>query len=113
MDHFLGTKPMAGAHAFDTAALERHLAAHLPGFAGPLSVEQFKGGQSNPTYKLLTPGAAYAMRSKPGPASKLLPSAHAIEREFRVMRALAGSDVPVRTCICCAKTSRSSAVRST
>ena len=49
MDHFLGTKPMASTHAFDTAALERHLAAHLPGFTGPLSVEQFKGGQSNPT----------------------------------------------------------------
>ncbi len=95
MDHFLGTKPMAGTHAFDTAALQAHLEAHLPGFAGPLTVEQFKGGQSNPTYKLITPHAAYAMRSKPGPAAKLLPSAHAVEREFRVMSALAASDVPV------------------
>jgi hypothetical protein len=62
------------------------LAQHLEGFAGPLSVEMFKGGQSNPTYKLITPGAAYVMRAKPGPVAKLLPSAHAIEREFRVMK---------------------------
>jgi aminoglycoside phosphotransferase (APT) family kinase protein len=58
-------------------------------------VEQFKGGQSNPTYKLVTPARAYVMRSKPGPVAKLLPSAHAVEREYRVMSALAGSDVPV------------------
>ncbi len=95
MEQFQGTKPMTGTHAFDTAALQAHLQAHLPGFEGPLSVEQFKGGQSNPTYKLVTPGATYAMRSKPGPAAKLLPSAHAIEREYRVMHALVGSDVPV------------------
>jgi aminoglycoside phosphotransferase (APT) family kinase protein len=90
-----GTKPVAEQHAFDTTLLEAHLRERLPGFAGPLAVEQFKGGQSNPTYKLLTPGRAYVMRSKPGPASKLLPSAHAIEREFTVMRALADSEVPV------------------
>jgi aminoglycoside phosphotransferase (APT) family kinase protein len=95
MENFTGTKPVAESHAFEVAALERWLEAHLDGFAGPLSVEQFKGGQSNPTYKLVTPGAAYAMRTKPGPSAKLLPSAHAIEREFTVMRALAGSDVPV------------------
>ncbi|MBC7942700.1 MAG: phosphotransferase [Chitinophagaceae bacterium] len=95
MDHFTGTRPVADSHAFNVADLERHLQQHLPGFAGPLTVEQFKGGQSNPTYKLVTPGRAYVMRSKPGPAAKLLPSAHAIEREFRVMKALAGSDVPV------------------
>ncbi len=95
MDAFTGTKPVAERHAFDIAALERHLDAHLPGFAGPLSVEQFKGGQSNPTYKLVTPGKAYVMRSKPGPAAKLLASAHAIDREFRVMRALGATEVPV------------------
>jgi len=95
MDHFLGTKPLAGMHAFDTQALQAYLEQHLPGFEGPLSVEQFKGGQSNPTYKLITPQGSYAMRSKPGPVAKLLPSAHAIEREFRVMGALAGSQVPV------------------
>ena len=95
MDQFQGTKPPAGTHAFDAASLQAYLQAHLPGFAGPLTVEQFKGGQSNPTYKLVTPGASYVMRSKPGPVAKLLPSAHAIEREFRVMGALAGSGVPV------------------
>jgi aminoglycoside phosphotransferase (APT) family kinase protein len=95
MEHFVGTKQLSGTHAFDTAALQAHLEQHLPGFAGPLTVEQFKGGQSNPTYKLITPQASYAMRSKPGPVARLLPSAHAIEREFRVMGALAGSDVPV------------------
>ncbi|MGC4076338.1 MAG: phosphotransferase [Rubrivivax sp.] len=86
---------MAASHAFDVAALERWLAHELPGFQGPLSVEQFKGGQSNPTYKLVTPGGAWVMRSKPGPAAKLLPSAHAIEREYRVMQALAATAVPV------------------
>ena len=90
-----GTKPVAAQHAFDAAALERYLAEHLPGFAGPLVVEQFKGGQSNPTYKLATPARAYVMRSKPGPASKLLPSAHAVDREFTVMRGLADTAVPV------------------
>ena len=95
MDQFIGTKAVSERHAFDVGALERHLQRELPGFAGPLAVEQFKGGQSNPTYKLITPQRTYVMRSKPGPVAKLLPSAHAIEREFRVMRALAGSDVPV------------------
>jgi aminoglycoside phosphotransferase (APT) family kinase protein len=95
IDQFIGTQPVSSRHAFDVAALERHLQRELPGFAGPLRVEQFKGGQSNPTYKLVTPARTYAMRSKPGPASKLLPSAHAIEREFRVMHALAGTGVPV------------------
>jgi aminoglycoside phosphotransferase (APT) family kinase protein len=95
MEHFTGTKPVAESHAFDVAALEAHLTRALPGFAGPLTVEQFKGGQSNPTYKLVTPQRAYAMRTKPGPAARLLPSAHAIEREFRVMQGLAGSGVPV------------------
>jgi len=90
-----GTKPVAEQHAFDSAALQRYLEARLEGFAGPLTVEQFKGGQSNPTYKLLTPQRAYVMRSKPGPAAKLLQSAHAIDREYAVMRALHGSAVPV------------------
>ena len=95
MDQFTGTQAVAARHAFDVAALEAHLQRELPGFEGPLSVEQFKGGQSNPTYKLVTPTRAWVMRSKPGPVAKLLPSAHAIEREFRVMQALAGSEVPV------------------
>jgi len=95
MSQFIGTQAVSARHAFDVAALEHYLQRDLPGFMGPLRVEQFKGGQSNPTYKLITPQQAYVMRTKPGPAAKLLPSAHAIEREFRVMRALADTAVPV------------------
>ena len=94
-DQFTGTRPPAASHAFDTAALDRWLSEHLPGYAGPLEVSQFKGGQSNPTYLLSTPGMSYVMRSKPGPVARLLPSAHAIEREFRVMQALQATEVPV------------------
>jgi aminoglycoside phosphotransferase (APT) family kinase protein len=93
--NFTGTRPVSDQHAFDIAALERWLTPRLDGFAGPLTVEMFKGGQSNPTYKLITPTRQYVMRAKPGPGAKLLPSAHAIEREFRVMSALAGTGVPV------------------
>lgn len=94
-DHFVGTKPVSGAHEFDVQALSAWMAQHVAGFEGPVTVEMFKGGQSNPTYKLVTPGRSYVMRSKPGPVAKLLPSAHAIEREFKVMSGLAGTDVPV------------------
>mgnify|MGYP006192739805 CR=1 FL=1 len=94
-DHFVGTRPVSDQHAFDTEALTAWLARNMEGFVGPLTVEMFKGGQSNPTYKLITPGRAYVMRAKPGPVAKLLPSAHAIEREFRVMKALHGTGVPV------------------
>ncbi|OSZ75255.1 phosphotransferase family protein [Hydrogenophaga sp. IBVHS1] len=96
-DHqnFTGTRPVAGQHAFDEAALAAWMASSVPDFAGPLTVEMFKGGQSNPTYKLVTPQRAFVMRAKPGPVAKLLPSAHAIEREFRVMSALHGTGVPV------------------
>jgi aminoglycoside phosphotransferase (APT) family kinase protein len=93
MEAFTGTK--APSQAIETEALTRWLSEQIPGFAGPLTIEQFKGGQSNPTYKLSTPSQAYVMRSKPAPVTKLLPSAHAIEREFTVMSALAGSEVPV------------------
>ena len=92
---FTGTKPVADQHRFDTEALTRWMRAEVAGFEGPLSVEMFKGGQSNPTYKLITPNKAYVMRAKPGPVAKLLPSAHAVEREFRVMSALHGTGVPV------------------
>lgn len=94
-DHFVGTKPVSDTHAFDVSALELWMNTQVAGFAGPITVEMFKGGQSNPTYKLVTPGRSYVMRSKPGPVAKLLPSAHAIEREFKVMQGLAGTDVPV------------------
>ena len=97
METNAGTKPVSDQHAIDTATLQSWLEARLDGFQGPLSIEQFKGGQSNPTYKLITPTRAYVMRSKPGPAAMLLASAHAIDREFKVMTALRGSDVPVPT----------------
>ncbi|AYQ29677.1 MULTISPECIES: phosphotransferase [unclassified Polaromonas] len=99
-DHFVGTRAVTGAHAFDIAALTAYLDQHLPGFKGPLTVELFKGGQSNPTYKLITPTASYVMRAKPGPVAKLLPSAHAVEREFKVMQGLQGTDVPVPKMYC-------------
>ena len=94
-DHFVGTRAVSDQHAFDVAALERWMAANVADFKGPITVEMFKGGQSNPTYKLITPNLAYVMRAKPGPVAKLLPSAHAVEREFAVMKGLAGTDVPV------------------
>jgi aminoglycoside phosphotransferase (APT) family kinase protein len=86
---------VTGRHAFDIDNLTAHLERHLPEFRGPVEVQQFQGGQSNPTYLLTTSTAKYVMRSKPGPAAKLLPSAHAIEREFHVMRALAAQGIPV------------------
>ncbi len=92
---FEGTRPVAQKQRFDTEALAAWLAAHIAGFEGPLSVEQFAGGQSNPTFKLITPSRTWVMRVKPAPKAKLLPSAHAIEREYRVMDALARTDVPV------------------
>jgi aminoglycoside phosphotransferase (APT) family kinase protein len=86
---------VTGRHAFDVGRIAAHLEQHLPDFRGPVEVQQFQGGQSNPTYLIATPTAKYVMRSKPGPSAKLLPSAHAIEREFHVMRALAAQGIPV------------------
>ncbi|MGY0194558.1 phosphotransferase [Leptothrix sp. BB-4] len=82
---------------FDVAALDAHLGEKLAaiGHRGPLTVTRFAGGQSNPTYRVDTPTRSYVLRSKPAPVARLLPSAHAIEREFRLMRALHGSAVPV------------------
>ena len=77
-EEFMGTKPVSERQKFDVDALQQYMRQHVEGYSGQLSVEQFKGGQSNPTYKLLTPGASYVMRAKPGPVAKLLPSAHAI-----------------------------------
>ena len=80
-------------HALPLDRLEAWMRDYLEGFRGPLSAEQFEGGQSNPTYKLLSPGGCYVLRRKP--TGQLLPSAHAVDREYRVMRALAGTEVPV------------------
>ncbi|MDD3443902.1 MAG: phosphotransferase [Zavarzinia sp.] len=81
------------AHRFDEARLATYLEGAIPGFAGPMEVRQFKGGQSNPTYLLTTPPRRYVLRKKP--PGKLLASAHQIEREFKVIQALAATDVPV------------------
>lgn len=88
-----GTTAVRPAHRFDEAALERYLAEQLHGFRGPMHVRQFESGQSNPTFHLEAGGAAYVLRKKP--PGKLLPSAHMVEREHRIMLALRGSDVPV------------------
>jgi aminoglycoside phosphotransferase (APT) family kinase protein len=88
-----GTKPVAESHRFDEARLAEWMAAHIEGFGGPLEVRQFKGGQSNPTYQLVTPARTWVMRRKP--PGKLLPSAHAVDREFRVISALYPTGFPV------------------
>ncbi len=92
---FVGTRPVSEQQRFDTDTLAKWLSEHVTDFAGPLSIEQFAGGQSNPTFKLVTPSRNYVMRAKPAPVAKLLPSAHAIEREYRVMDALSRTGVPV------------------
>jgi aminoglycoside phosphotransferase (APT) family kinase protein len=88
-----GTREVREAHRFDVAALEAWMKQSVEGFAGPLAVEQFKGGQSNPTYKLITPTRSYVLRRKP--PGKLLPGAHAVDREYRVITALGGQGFPV------------------
>jgi aminoglycoside phosphotransferase (APT) family kinase protein len=90
---FSGTKDAAGALKIDASRLQQYLVAQIEGFAGPLTVKQFKGGQSNPTYLLDTPGLRYVLRRKP--PGKLLPSAHAVDREYRVIRALSAQGFPV------------------
>ena len=80
-------------HRFDVAALERYMRDHVVGFSGRLDVKQFQGGQSNPTYHLTAGGKEYVLRRKP--PGKLLPSAHAVDREYRIITALAPTGVPV------------------
>ncbi|MGO3929217.1 phosphotransferase family protein [Rhodopseudomonas pseudopalustris] len=92
-EEFSGTKPVEERHKFDEASLERWMQDHVEGFSGPLTVNQFKGGQSNPTYRLDTPTRSYVLRRKP--FGKLLPSAHAVDREFRVISALGKQGFPV------------------
>ena len=90
-----GTTPVREGYGFDQHALEEWLRANVAGFEGPLTVEQFKGGQSNPTYKLTTPGRSYVLRRKP--PGELLPGAHAVDREARVQSALGKAGFPVAT----------------
>ncbi len=89
-----GTRDVSERLRFDVEALERWMTDHVEGFSGPLTVSQFKGGQANPTYRLDTPsGRAFVLRRKP--PGKLLPGAHAVEREARVMSALGAQGFPV------------------
>jgi aminoglycoside phosphotransferase (APT) family kinase protein len=106
-EEMMGTKPVSERQRFDVDALGAWLGQHVDAYpGGPPAVEQFKGGQSNPTFRLTAgaPGnpSRYVLRTKPGPAAKLLPSAHAIEREFRVMHALhtVGFPVPRQHALC-------------
>ena len=88
-----GTKSVADSHKFDEARLDAWMKANVEGYRGPLEVRQFKGGQSNPTYQLVTPNKKYVMRRKP--PGKLLPSAHAVDREYKVITALYPTGFPV------------------
>jgi len=88
-----GTEPVREGSRFDERRLEQWLRENVPDFAGPLAVEQFRGGQSNPTFKLVTPARSYVMRRKPPGAT--VQGAHAVDREARVMAALGQTDFPV------------------
>ncbi|MGE3599108.1 MAG: phosphotransferase family protein [Dehalococcoidia bacterium] len=88
-----GTMPVRVGFALDLVALDGWMASHVSGYAGPLTIEQFKGGQSNPTYKLNTPGRSYVLRRKP--SGPILKGAHAVDREARVLSALGGLGFPV------------------
>jgi aminoglycoside phosphotransferase (APT) family kinase protein len=90
---YSGTQAVKERHRFDPARLEAWLRAHVSDFRGSLSVEQFKGGQSNPTYRIEAGGVRYVVRRKP--PGQLLPSAHAVDREYRILAALADTGVPV------------------
>jgi len=93
-EEFMGTKPVAERQKVDLGALSDYMHMYVAGFSGDLQIQQFKGGQSNPTFMLTAGSQRYVLRTKPAPASKLLPSAHAIEREFRVMDALSKAGFP-------------------
>src|SRR5690606_11408096 len=97
---YSGTREMPAALAIDAARLEEFLAQKIAGFSGPLEVKLFKGGQSNPTYLPPTPARRYVLRRKP--PGKLLPSAHAVDREFRILSMLhpLGFPVPAPLLLC-------------
>jgi len=90
---YSGTKAVPATLAFDAARLETWLKSRIANFAGPAEIRQFRGGQSNPTYLVTTPTGCYVLRRKP--PGKLLASAHAVDREFRVLEALHRQDFPV------------------
>lgn len=90
---FIGTRPVSPQNAFDSGRLAEWMRQHVEGFKGTVEVEQFKGGQSNPTYLIRAGGKGYVLRRKP--PGKLLPSAHAVDREYTVMTALGSTGFPV------------------
>ncbi|WP_353228389.1 phosphotransferase family protein [Novosphingobium sp.] len=90
---FTGTVAPEGDDRLDQVALTAWFEANVAGFAGPLSVSKFKGGQSNPTYRIDAPTGPYVLRRKP--LGKLLPSAHAVDREYKVQAALSATGYPV------------------
>jgi aminoglycoside phosphotransferase (APT) family kinase protein len=92
-DENAGTTAVRDGFRFDERSLARWMEAHVEGYAGPLSVDQFKGGQSNPTYRLVTPQRSYVLRRKP--PGEVLKGAHAVDREATVLTALAKADFPV------------------
>jgi aminoglycoside phosphotransferase (APT) family kinase protein len=92
-EQFSGTREVSASLRFDPQPVEKYMLSHVEGFKGPLTVKQFKGGQSNPTYLLVSPSGKYVLRRKP--PGKLLKSAHAVDREFRVMSALYKANFPV------------------
>ena len=95
---FSGTKEVVETHRFDENRLREYMEDHVEGFQGPLEVRQFKGGQSNPTYQLIAKSGKYVLRRKP--PGKLLPSAHAVDREYRVITALGSVGYPVAKTFC-------------
>jgi aminoglycoside phosphotransferase (APT) family kinase protein len=92
-DENTGTMEVLDRHQFDASRLEEYMHENVEGFEGKIEVEEFKGGQSNPTYKVISPSQSYVLRRKP--PGKLLKSAHAVDREYQVITALNKTDVPV------------------
>ena len=97
-DQFAGTQDVLAQHTFDIDRLQGYMEQHVDGFSGTISLSQFKGGQSNPTYRIDAGGQSYVLRRKP--PGELLPSAHAVDREYRVISALADTDVPTPKTYC-------------
>jgi len=95
---FAGTQDVIEKHRFDVGNLHDYMSAHVADFSGDITLSQFKGGQSNPTYRIDAGGKSYVLRRKP--PGELLPSAHAVDREFRVITALGQTDVPVPKTYC-------------
>ncbi len=92
-DQFTGTEPMRSGLEIDAGAVQAYFVENIEGFAGAVAITQFKGGQSNPTYRIDAGGRSWVLRRKP--PGKLIPSAHAVDREYRAIKALADSEVPV------------------